>query len=91
MNEPRAFTLRVPDAAVTDLRERLADECRAVRPRVHLRIPAVDGEALATVYREGEVLQREERGTAIELVARLPRPALGRLRRRAGILVFDSP
>jgi len=88
---PAVFASTVEPGGMDDLRERLADECRAVRPRVHLRIPAVDGEALATVYREGEVLQREERGTAIELVARLPRPALGRLRRRAGILVFDSP
>jgi 50S ribosomal subunit-associated GTPase HflX len=74
-----------------ELRERLAEEYRASHPRVRLRIPVVDGEALAAVYREGEVLRREEHDSVIDVVARLPLPVLGRLQRRAGILVFESP
>ena len=89
--QPALFGSTVEPGGMDEVRERLAAEYRAAHPRVHLRIPVVDGEALATVYREGEVLRREEHDSAIELVARLPRSALGRLRRRAGILVFDSP
>src|SRR5690606_39971695 len=85
------FASTVEPMGMDELRERLAAEYRALHPQVHLRIPAVDGEALAAVYREGEVLRREEHDSAIDVIARLPRPALGRLRQRAGIRVFDSP
>ena len=60
------------------------------RPEVHLTIPVQDGEALAVVYREGEVLVRKDEGTVINLVARLPRPALGRLMRRVGVGVTGT-
>ena len=89
--QPALFSSTVEPDGLGELRERLVAEYRAAHPRVHLRIPAIDGEALAAIYREGEVLQREEHDSAIDLIARLPQPALGRLRRRAGIMVFDSP
>jgi hypothetical protein len=52
-----------------------------------VRIPARDGEALASVYREGEVLEQAQEGTEISLVARVPEATLGRLRQRAGVVV----
>lgn len=88
--QPFVFASTVEEGGLDEVRELLRRELRAQRPEVRLQIPVIDGEALATVYREGEVVTREENGVTIELVARLPRPALGRLRRRAGVNVIGS-
>lgn len=78
-----------PDGLV-ELRGLLREELRARRPEVHVAIPLADGEALATVYREGEVLGRRQNGATIDVVARLPAATLGRLRRREGVVVTDA-
>jgi GTP-binding protein HflX len=99
--EERAFRQRAPtlfDArcifvsaleagGLAELKSLLSEEVRARRPEVRVAIPLSDGEALATVYREGEVLRREENGSTIDLVARLPLASVGRLRRREGIVI----
>ena len=54
-------------------------------------VAASAGGVLAEIYREGEVLTREEGGTSIRLTARLPAGALGRLRTRDGVAVVESP
>ena len=72
------------------LRERLLQEVREGRPEVHLRISAADGETIAAIYREGEVLRREEEGTTVDLVARLPKAVVGRLRSRQGVTVSGA-
>ena len=64
------------------------EELRELRPEVHVVIPAADGEALASVYREGEVVRREDVDGSIDLVVRLPVAVLGRLQRREGVNVF---
>ena len=78
-----------PDG-LAELLQLLDDELRRRRPQVHVVIPSADGEALASVYREGEVLRREENGASIDLVARLPLATLGRLRRRHGVVVSGA-
>jgi GTP-binding protein HflX len=69
------------------LRQLLLAELRELRPEVHLVIPAADGEALASVYRDGEVVRRQDRDGSIDVIVRLPRAALGRWRQRAGVEV----
>ena len=83
--QPMVFVSALEPGGLDELRERLYLELQAQRPRVSLRVSAADGEALATIYREGEVISRSEEGTTINLVARLPQPALGRLRSRATV------
>ena len=83
--EPAVFTSTVEKGGLGELVELLEEQVRQQRPEVRVRIPAADGESLATVYREGEVLSREEVGTTIDLRARLPKPTLGRLRQREGV------
>jgi GTPase len=88
--EPAVFTSAVEAEGLAELRSVLLEELRKQRPEVRLEIPYADGEAIATVYREGEVLRAEEDGAgSIALVARLPLPTLGRLRGRAGIVVGE--
>jgi GTPase len=86
--ERAVYASAVEAKGLDALRQFLLDELRELRPEVHLVIPASDGEALATVYRDGEVVSREDRDGSIDVVVRLPLAALGRWQRRAGVEVF---
>jgi GTP-binding protein HflX len=81
------FVSAVEAAGLEELLGCLRAEVRARRPEVRIAIPVADGEALAAVYREGEVLRREDNGANIDMLVRLPEASLGRLRRRAGVVV----
>lgn len=84
-SQPSVFVSALEPGGLDALRDKLLEELRELRPEVRLLLPSTDGEALAAVYREGEVLRRAEQGEVIELVARLPLPVLGRLQRRDGV------
>jgi GTP-binding protein HflX len=88
--DPVLLSSAVERGGLDELIGFLEDEIRKQRPEVQVLIPAADGESLATVYREGEVISREERGTVIDLRARLPQPTLGRLRQREGIEIHGA-
>jgi GTP-binding protein HflX len=88
--ESVVFTSAVETDGLAELRALLLEELRKQRPEVLVQIPYADGEALATVYREGEVLRRDEEGGSIGILARLPRATLGRLRNRSGIVVKEA-
>ena len=82
------FVSAVEKKGLAELTTLLGEELRDQRPEIHVVIPAADGEALAAVYREGEVVRREDTDGMIDIVARLPLPVLGRLQRREGVTVF---
>jgi GTPase len=89
--QPAVFTSATEEAGLEELRQVLLTEMRKQRPEVRVEIPYSDGEAIATVYREGEVLRvDEDSGAHIALVARLPLATLGRLRARSGVVVADG-
>jgi GTPase len=88
--QPMVFNSAVSEAGQKELRGVLLEALRRQRPEVHVLIPSSDGEALAAVYREGEVLDRLEDGATISVHARLPLATLGRLRQRDGIVVEMS-
>ena len=56
-------------------RARIRGELR----HLSVRVAVHDGETLAMLYREGEVLRQSQDGDVIELEVRLPRPVAGRL------------
>jgi GTP-binding protein HflX len=82
------FVSAIEPNGLTELRSLLHGELRELRPEVHVVIPAADGEALASLYREGEVIRREDVDGNIDLIVRLPVPLLGKLQRREGVNVF---
>ncbi len=73
---------------------RLTDALKArVRARfriLRMSIPAEDGETLAALYREGEVLESAQEGARVRVEARVPEALLGRLSRRDGIEIQDE-
>jgi GTP-binding protein HflX len=54
---------------------------RAGRPAVRVRIPVTDGARLAALYREGEVISREQGESAYDVIVRLDRWQVERLQR----------
>ncbi len=88
---PHVFTSTVEEGGLETLRTTLRDWIRQEWATVELSLPAEAGGVLAEVYREGEVLDREECGASIRLTARLPRGVLGRLRQREGVAVLEAP
>jgi GTP-binding protein HflX len=88
--ERRIFSSAVAPGGLDTLKQMLLDELHQLRPEVHVVIPSSDGELLASIYREGEVMSRQERDGSIDLMVRLPVAALGRLQRRPGVEVLPD-
>ncbi len=84
---PPVFCSAHEPGGLEELRRALLERVRAQRPEVSVSLPAGDGEALATLYREGEVVSARHEGARVDVVARLPLPVLGRLRGRPGVRV----
>jgi GTP-binding protein HflX len=73
---------------LTPLKLKLRDLERAGRVSVRVRVPLADGGRLAELYREGEVLSREENGESFELVVRLEPWRVQQLR-AGGLEILD--
>ena len=102
VTDAAGFTRRVrelhPTAVLTStmrtdglasLKERLRELDRAGRVAVKVRVPLAEGARLAELYREGEVLSRDEVGEAYEVMVRLEPSKLERLR-RGGMEVIND-
>jgi GTPase len=68
------------------LKARLREGVRAVRPIVQVRVPVSDGRLLATLYRQGEVLEQSGDGEELLVRVRLDAALRGRLE-RDGVLL----
>lgn len=88
-NRPAVFVSAHQAESLDALRETLKARIRARLAHVVVRFPSSDGEALAELYRVGEVLEREEAGGILAVTVRLPRALLGRLAVRPGFVVED--
>lgn len=68
----------------------LRNAVRAQNREVEIVLPVTGGGMLAEIYREGEVLDRTDRGSGINLRARVPEALLGRLRQQPGVHIQDG-
>ncbi len=75
---------------LASLKERLRELDRAGRVAVKVRVPLVEGARLAELYREGEVLSRDEVGESYEVMVRLEPSKLERLRRGGMEVINDA-
>jgi GTP-binding protein HflX len=85
------FSSTVEPSGLEALRAALRTLAMGDWPTVTLTIPATEGGVLAEIYREGEVLSREERGDRIQLRVRLRAEVLSRLSSRDDVSIFDAP
>ena len=84
---PAVFVSAHEDATLDALKETLVARIRARLEEVVVRLPVADGQAIAAIYREAEVIDRTAENTYVFLTARIPAPLLGRLRNREGVQV----
>jgi GTP-binding protein HflX len=75
---------------LASLKARLRELDRAGRITVRVRLGVGEGARLAELYREGEVLSREQEGEYYDLVVRLEPSQAARLR-QTGMNVSDAP
>jgi GTP-binding protein HflX len=83
--QPSIFVSTVEPGGLDPLRELLREHIRAKSPEVSIVLPSTRGGLLAEIYREGEVLDRQDDGASVRLKARLPASLLGRMQREAGV------
>jgi len=79
---PAVFVSALDQGSLSDLRETLRARMRARLAHVVIRLDATDGEGLAALYREGEVLRRVEEDGAVIVTVRLARALVDRLAER---------
>ena len=60
---------------------------RSASPEVRVTVPSSNGGLVAEIYREGEVLGREDNDGLVELRARLPAALLGKLQRHSDVMI----
>jgi GTP-binding protein HflX len=79
-NEPSIFVSSVERGGIEPVRELLLARVRSRSPEFSITVPAGGGRLLAEIYREGEVLSRDDVDGKVVLRARLPVATLGKLR-----------
>ncbi|HET6232522.1 MAG TPA: GTPase HflX [Longimicrobiaceae bacterium] len=86
---PAIFISTFEEGGMEPLRQLLLERVQTLRPDVRVTLSSAQGGLLAEIYREGEVLSREDRGSEIVLRARLPASTIGRLRTR-GAAIYEG-
>jgi GTP-binding protein HflX len=86
---PAVFVSAHQTESLEALRETLRARMRARLAHVVVRFPAGDGEMLAVLHREGEVLHRAEENGALAVTVRVPRALLGRLASRPDVNIAE--
>jgi len=84
---PAVFVSAIDAQTHDRLRSALKTRIRTALDTVEVTLPVQDGGTLATIYREGEVLERVDEGTRVRLVARAAGALIGRLRQIPGAIV----
>ncbi len=89
-SQPAVFVSAVEEGGLQPLLDAIVARVRARFPRVKVELPAGEGEWLAALHREGEVLDVTPNGATMTVRARVPAELLGRLRDVAGIELVES-
>jgi GTP-binding protein HflX len=84
---PAVFVSAFNPESLDALRDTLRARVQSRLAHVVVRVPVADGEAIASLYREAEVMTRVDDDAEVALTARVPAALLGRLQRRAGVTV----
>ncbi len=88
-SKPAVFVSAFELDSLDELSDTLKARVRSRMTAVHVSLPVADGETLAALYREGEVLSLEESGTEMSVTARVPDALLGRLSQVEGLRLLE--
>lgn len=88
---PAVFVSAVQPDTLEELRETLRARTRARLAHVRIELEAADGEALAALHREGEVLAQSGEGIRVFVEARVPAALLGWISARPHVSVEVLP
>ncbi len=86
---PAVFVSAHEPETLKALTDTLKARIRSQMKELHLHLPASEGELLAALYREGEVISREDNGITIEVTALVPEALVGKIRRWSGVRVTE--
>ena len=88
-SSPAVFVSALDERTLDVLRDTLRARVQARLAHVVVHLPSTDGEAIAALYREGEVVARADEDTRVSLTAWVPQSLLGRIAGRSGVTVED--
>lgn len=88
---PAVFVSALRPPSVLRIKEALKARQRARLRHLRVSVPAADGETVATLYREGEVLSQRGTDTRVEVEVRLPGALMARIGRRPGVVIQEMP
>jgi GTP-binding protein HflX len=86
---PAVFVSALEDQSLDPLRETLRARMQTLLAHVTVRVPVTDGQALAALYQEGEVMDRADEDGTVVVTARVPAALRGRLQVRAGVHIEE--
>jgi len=87
---PSVFVSAHRPDSLTRVRDAMKARLRSGLKRLLVSVPVEDGETMAALYREGEVLGQRANGSRVEIEVRLPASFEGRLVQRPGVQVLQS-
>jgi len=88
---PAVFVSAMQPDSLEELRETLRARARARLAHVRIELEAADGEAIAALHREAEVLEQTGEGTRVFMEVRVPAALLGWISARRGVAVEPIP
>jgi GTP-binding protein HflX len=88
---PAVFLSAHRSDSLVMVKDAMKARLRAGLKHLVISIPAGDGETVAALYREGEVMGQKPNGSRIEVEARIPESLKGRLEQMPGIEVLAAP
>ena len=86
---PAVFVSAHRVTSLDKVRDALKARIRARLKEIRVSVPAGDGETLASLYRDGEVLSQRGEGPVVEVDVRIPAALIGRLQSRDGIEIRE--
>jgi GTP-binding protein HflX len=87
---PAVFVSAHRDDTLYRVRDAMKARLRAGLCHVRISVPASDGETMAALYREGEVMDQKADGATVEVEVRIPVSLRGRLEQRSGVQILEA-
>lgn len=86
---PAVFVSALQEESLTKVRDSLKARIRMGLQTIRVSVSPGDGETIAALHRNGEVLNQRSKGPSLEIDVRIPTAFVGRLRAKAGIAIEE--